>query len=262
VSPETAIAALVADRLARRRSGDPPLVLGLCGAQGSGKSTIAARLAKQVERSAILSLDDLYLTRAERQKLARAVHPLFATRGVPGTHDVALGVETIAAVARGEAVPLPRFDKAIDDRAPQSTWPCAPEGCELLIFEGWCVGARAEDEAALVAPLNALEALEDAEEVWRRHVNTALATDYPRLFAPINALVLMIPPDWSTVLRWRTQQEEALRRTRGSGAGVMDDAQLARFVSHYERLTRHIWAEMPGRADLCLTLAEDRTLAA
>ncbi len=262
MSPETAIAALVADRLARRRPGDPPLILGLCGAQGSGKSTIAARLAKQVERSAILSLDDLYLTRAERQRLARAVHPLFATRGVPGTHDVTLGVETIAAIVRGEAVPLPRFDKAIDDRAPPSTWPRAPDGCQLLIFEGWCVGARAQDAAALVAPLNMLEAAEDADGTWRRHVNAALATDYPRLFAPIDPLVLLVPPDWSTVLRWRTQQEEALRRTRGPGAGVMDDMQLARFVSHYERLTRHIWAEMPGRADLCLTLAEDRTLAA
>jgi D-glycerate 3-kinase len=262
VSPETAIAALVADRLARRRPGDPPLILGLCGAQGSGKSTIAARLAKQVERSAILSLDDLYLTRVERQRLARAVHPLFATRGVPGTHDVTLGVETIAAIVRGEAVPLPRFDKAIDDRAPPSAWPRAPEGCQLLILEGWCVGARAQDAAALVAPINMLEAAEDADGTWRRHVNAALATDYPRLFAPIGPLVLLVPPDWSTVLRWRTQQEEALRRTRGPGAGVMDDMQLARFVSHYERLTRHIWAEMPGRADLCLTLAEDRTLAA
>ncbi len=262
MSPETAIAALVAERLARRRAGDPPLILGLCGAQGSGKSTVAARLAGQVERSAILSLDDLYLTRAERQTLAREAHPLFATRGVPGTHDVALGVETIAAVARGEAVPLPRFDKAIDDRAPRSTWPCAPEGCELLIFEGWCVGARPQDEAELAAPLNALEAVEDADGIWRRHVNAALATDYPRLFAPIDALVLMMPPEWSTVLRWRTQQEEALRRARGAGAGVMDDAQLARFVSHYERLTRHIWAEMPDRADLCLKLAEDRSLLA
>lgn len=262
MSPETAIAALVAERLARRRAGDPPLILGLCGAQGSGKSTVAARLAAQVERSAILSLDDLYLTRAERQTLAREVHPLFATRGVPGTHDVALGVATIAAVARGEAVPLPRFDKAIDDRAPRSTWPRAAEGCELLIFEGWCVGARPQDEVALAAPLNALEAAEDADGTWRRHVNAALATDYPRLFGPIDALVLMMPPEWSTVLRWRTQQEQALRRTRGGGAGVMDDAQLARFVSHYERLTRHIWTEMPGRADLCLKLAEDRSLLA
>jgi len=262
VSPETPIAALVADRLARWRSGDPPLILGLCGAQGSGKSTVAARLAAQVERSAILSLDDLYLTRAERQRLARDVHPLFATRGVPGTHDVTLGVETIAAIVRGEAVPLPRFDKAIDDRAPQAAWPCAPESCRLLIFEGWCVGARPQDEAELAAPVNALEALKDADGIWRRHANAALATDYPRLFAAIDTLVLMMPPDWPTVLRWRTQQEDALRRAHDAGAGVMDDARLARFVSHYERLTRHIWAEMPGRADLCLKLAEDRSLSA
>ncbi|WP_294274623.1 kinase [uncultured Sphingomonas sp.] len=261
MSPEAVIAALVEDRLARRRPGDAPLILGLCGAQGSGKSTIAARLAARVERSAVLSLDDLYLTRAERQRLAREVHPLFATRGVPGTHDVALGVATIAALARGEAVPLPRFDKAIDDRAPPSVWPCAPEGCELLIFEGWCVGARPQDEVELVAPLNALEAAEDSQGIWRWHVNAALASDYPRLFAPIDTLVLMMPPQWSTVLRWRTEQEEGLRRMHGAGAGMMDDAQLARFVSHYERLTRHIWSEMPGRADLCLKLAADRTLA-
>ncbi|WP_322964053.1 kinase [Sphingomonas fuzhouensis] len=261
MSPETAIAALVAERLAQRRAGDPPLILGLCGAQGSGKSTVAGRLAAQVEKSAILSLDDLYLTRAERQRLARTVHPLFATRGVPGTHDVALGVDTIAAVARGEAVPLPRFDKAIDDRAPMATWLRAPAGCALLIFEGWCVGARPQAEADLATPINVLEAQEDADGIWRRHVNAALATDYPALFDAIGALVLMVAPDWPTVLRWRAQQEEALRRKRGGGVGVMDAAQLARFVSHYERLTRHIWAEMPGRADLCLKLAEDRSLS-
>lgn len=260
--PEAMIARLVADRLARRRAGDPPLVLGLCGAQGSGKSTVAAKLAERFAGSAILSLDDLYLGRAERQTLAREVHPLFATRGVPGTHDVALGVETIAAVMRGEGVALPRFDKAIDDHVPRSSWPRAPEHCALLIFEGWCVGARRQDEAELIAPLNMLEAVQDADGIWRRYVNAALATDYPRLFAPIGALALIMPPEWSTVLRWRTQQEQALRRAGGTGAGMMDDAQLAHFVSHYERLTRHIWAEMPGRADLCLRLAEDRSLVA
>lgn len=260
MSPEAAIAALVADRLARRRDGDPPLVLGLCGAQGSGKSTIAARLAARFERSAILSLDDLYLTRAGRLRLAREVHPLFATRGVPGTHDVALGLATIAAVRRGEAVALPRFDKAIDDRAPVAGWPCAPRDCALLIFEGWCVGARPQAPVDLAAPVNALEAREDADGVWRRYVNAALASDYAALFAPLDLLALLVPPDWPTVLRWRTEQEAALRRTRGAGAGVMDDTALVRFVSHYERLTRHIWREMPARADLCLHLAPDRSL--
>ncbi|WP_267434660.1 kinase [Sphingomonas sp. GM_Shp_1] len=261
MSPEAAIAGLIAERLAERRVDDPPLVLGLCGAQGSGKSTVAARLAERFAGSAILSLDDLYLTRAERQRLARETHPLFATRGVPGTHDVALGIATLAAIARGEAAPLPRFDKAIDDRAPMSTWPNAPEHCELVIFEGWCVGARPEAEEALAAPLNRLEVDEDNDGIWRRYANAALATDYPALFDRLDMLVLMMPPDWPTVLRWRTQQEDALRRARGDGTGVMNDAQLARFVSHYERLTRHIWAEMPDRADLCLRLDQDRGLA-
>lgn len=262
MSPEDRIAALVADRLAARRPGDPPVVLGLCGAQGSGKSTVAERLAARFGPSAVLSLDDLYHTRAERQRLARAVHPLLATRGVPGTHDVALGVATIAAVRRGEAVALPRFDKAVDDRAPIADWPRAPRDCALLIFEGWCVGTTAQDDADLVAPINALEAEEDGQGVWRRHVNAALAKDYPALFGLIDVLALLLPPDWPTVLRWRTEQEEALRRSRGPAAGVMDAAQLARFVSHYERLTRHIWTEMPARAELCLPLTAERRLRA
>ena len=260
MSPEEPIAALVADRLARRAAGDPPLVLGLCGAQGSGKSTIAAQLAARFDSSAVLSLDDLYLTRAERAALARDVHPLFATRGVPGTHDVALGIATIEALGRRETIALPRFDKAVDDRAPVDRWPEAPRDCALLIFEGWCVGAVAQDEAALAAPINALEAGEDAEGIWRRYVNAALATEYPALFAKIDLLALLMPPDWPTVLQWRIEQEEALRRARGAAAGVMNAAQLARFVSHYEQLTRHIWAEMPARADLCLPLTAERAL--
>ena len=260
MSPEDRIAALVADRLAARQPGDPPLVLGLCGAQGSGKSTVAAWLAARFGPSAVLSLDDLYCTRADRQRLARKVHPLLATRGVPGTHDVALGMATITALQWGEAVALPRFDKAVDDRAPINEWPMAPRDCALLIFEGWCVGATPQEDSALTAPINALEAEEDVEGVWRRYVNAALATDYVPLFGMIDLLALLMPPDWPTVLRWRTEQEEALRRSRGSAEGVMDDAQLARFVSHYERLTRHIWQEMPGRADLCLRLAADRSL--
>lgn len=254
MSPEDAVAALVEQRLTLHR-GDRPLVLGLCGAQGSGKSTIAGRLAARFPGSAVLSLDDLYRTRDERMALARQVHPLFATRGVPGTHDVDLGVATIAAVRAGRSIALPRFDKAVDDRAPESGWPSSPPDCRLLIFEGWCVGAVAEDDAALVAPVNRLEAEEDPNGIWRRYANSALARDYPALFDTLDMLALLMPPDWPTVLRWRTEQEGAL------GARAMTPAQLSRFVGHYERLTRHIWREMPDRADLTLRLAGDRSLA-
>ena len=256
VSPER----IVADAVAAARANAPsrPIVVGLCGPQGSGKSTIAAALTARVPRSATLSLDDLYLTRVERQALARAVHPLFATRGVPGTHDVALGHAVLDALDRGEPVGLPRFDKAVDDRAPPATWPHLPAGCDLLVFEGWCVGARPQDDAALVRPVNALERIEDADAVWRTAINRALAGAYQSLFGRMDLLVLLEPPSFETVVGWRTEQERALRHARPDAPAGMDDAAVRRFVAHYERLTRHILAEMPARADLTLTLDAER----
>ena len=239
-----------------------PLVVGICGAQGSGKSTLAAHLAERLGgtglRLATLSLDDLYKTRSERQRMAREVHPLFATRGVPGTHDVALGLDAISALERGEAAPLPRFDKAADDRAPQDSWPLAPAATQVLLFEGWCLGARPQSDVG--QPVNALEAGEDPDGVWRRHANAALAGDYHRLFARIDLLVLLAAPGWEVVARWREQQEAELRAS--GGPAVMSLAEVLRFIQHYERLTRWILEEMPARADLTVRLGEGREVLA
>lgn len=242
-----------------RRAASGLFVLGLCGAQGSGKSTLAAALAQRLEgeglRVAALSLDDLYLTRAARQRLASEVHPLFATRGVPGTHDVALGLETLAALARGEAAALPRFDKGRDDRLPESDWPRAPAQTQVLILEGWCLGARPLEQAALATPVNALEAEEDPHATWRVYANTALSGDYQRLFAAIDRLVLLAAPGWEVVAAWREQQEAELR---AASAGAMNPAGVARFIRHYERLTRWILTEMPDRADATVRLGAGR----
>src|SRR5690606_36429030 len=131
----------------------------------SGKSTATEHVAKQLRadgiRTATLSLDDLYLPRAARVELAQRVHPLLETRGPPGTHDIDLGRALFRAVANGEAAALPRFDKATDDRGSPETWEHAPANTEVLLFEGWCVGARPESLAALQNPINALEEQED-----------------------------------------------------------------------------------------------------
>ncbi|GGZ01312.1 kinase [Novosphingobium colocasiae] len=240
-----------------------PVVLGLCGAQGSGKSTLAAQAAARLQAldlpTAILSLDDLYLTRAERHELARTVHPLFATRGVPGTHDVALGRETIASLEQGAPVPMPRFDKSRDDRVPRADWPCAPAHCAVLLFEGWCVGARPQPVEALAHTVNALEAQEDAEGTWRGHANVALTGPYAQLFARLDRLILLAAPDFAVVEGWRAEQEErAASAASGTGSRLMDRAALARFVAHYERLTRHILADMPGYADRVIRLGPAR----
>jgi D-glycerate 3-kinase len=128
-----------------------------------------------------------------------------------------------------------------------------PPGVQVLLFEGWCVGARPQPEQQLAEPVNALERESDPDGRWRRFANQQLAGEYQRLFARLDWLILLNAPGFESVLAWRTLQEHKLRdRLVAEGqplARVMSDGQVARFIAHYERLTRHILEEMPGRAD-------------
>lgn len=236
-------------------------VFAIAGLQGSGKSTLAAQVAARAEteglRVAVLSLDDLYLTRAQRHHLAGTVHPLLATRGPPGTHDVALGCRVLDALRAGEDVALPRFDKLADDRLPETGWPNAGARVDLVLFEGWCLKAAPEDDSALSAPLNALEHDEDPDGTWRRYCNEALRRDYPALWSRIDALWFLQPPGFDIVRTWRWQQEQALVARDPSRTG-MDRAQLDRFIQHYERTSRHLLATLPAVAERTIVLDAQR----
>ena len=251
----------------RRQNGVP--IIGINGAQGCGKSTVSACLAGLLEQQGIsaliLSIDDLYLTRAERQQLAATVHPLFATRGVPGTHDVALGqrvFDTARGIAKQPLSKIPQFDKAQDDRS--STGAPFPEKIDVILFEGWCIGARAQDETSLSTPLNALEENHDPDGVWRRYVNNALLNEYAELFGQIDYLVMLKPPSFEMVYHWRGEQEAKLRkRTEAAGgdlSSIMNEEQLAFFIAHYERLTRWMFEEMPERADEIFLINEEHNV--
>jgi len=265
VAQVEALHAPLAARIAAVAMG-PALVVGICGPQGSGKTTTVRVLVALLEarglRVATLSLDDLYLPRADREALARDIHPLLRTRGVPGTHDVSLGLAVLDGLAREGETALPRFDKATDDRAPVNAWPVVAGPVDVVLFEGWCVGARPEPPEALALPLNTLERERDPDATWRAYANAALAGPYRPLFARLDLLVLFTAPDFETVLAWRREQEAKLRRRlaeAGQATGqVMNDDEVATFVQHYERLSRHIAREMPARADLVLTLDADR----
>jgi D-glycerate 3-kinase len=240
-------------------------VVGLCGAQGSGKTTVAEVLKVLLEAqgisTAVLSLDDLYLTRVERLELAARVHPLLATRGVPGTHDVELGLTILDALSSSGHVALPRFDKAADDRSDESTWPIVETPVRVVIFEGWSVGAKPQPTSALLQPVNSLEEQSDSDGTWRRYVNARLADVYQRLFERIDYLVLLAAPSFQVVYAWRLEQERKLRERIAPDAKtsrVMDEEQIARFIRHYERLTRHILEEMPSRADVVISLDAER----
>lgn len=232
-------------------------LVGICGTQASGKSTlvraVSDRLDKAGVRNAVLSIDDLYLTRSERDQLAREIHPLLKTRGPPGTHDIGLGHEILDRLARGERTTLPRFDKARDDRRPVGEWPRAEADCRVVFLEGWCVGAVPQEPDCLREPVNSLEADQDPDGTWRRFANDHLATTYADFFARIDKLALLAAPGFEVVFDWRLEQER-----HGDGGNVMSPAQVRDFIAHYERITRHILAEMPSRADFLVKLDRQR----
>lgn len=235
-------------------------VFAIAGAQGCGKSTLAARMVEAARyrgvRAMSLSLDDVYLDPPQRRALARDVHPLLATRGPPGTHDIGLMIEVLDALHAGRTVRLPRFDKLTDRRVPVREWSHVHD-CDLLIVEGWCLKVPPEPAADLVTPINARERDEDSDGIWRRYCNDALARDYPPLWSRLPRLLYLAPPGFDVVPRWRREQERMVGSTRPEAPG-MDRADVDRFVQLFERVTRHGMAALPSIADHVVRLDADR----
>ncbi len=258
---------------------DTPLVVGIHGAQGTGKSTLTdflrVLLAYRYRCStASLSLDDIYHTRETRCQLAEEVHPLMITRGVPGTHDLDLGhkvLDQLVAANAGSRTAIPVFNKAIDDREPEARWPLFIGRPRIILVEGWCLGASPQPEADLREAANELEQKEDSDGRWRSYVNLQLAGPYKTFFHRIGQMIMLRAPSMAAVVRWRTQQEHRLAEAQTGARDpevdssapprrIMTDDQLRRFIMHYERITRHCLEEIPGRADVLLLLDENHNL--
>ncbi len=243
--------------------GDALLMIGVSGAQGTGKSTFAKMLAIVFERvfskrTLVMSLDDFYLTRAEREALAAKVHPLLRTRGVPGTHDIGLLRKVIDDIRARRNTRVPVFSKAEDDR--HEMVPVMAGELDLLIVEGWCWGALPSASRDLDTPINALEANRDPDGSWRRYVNQQLAEGgYQEVFAEPDVLFFMAAPDMNAVIDWRWQQEQRLA-ARQSGSAIMSQDQVRNFVMYYERITRQMLKDLPERATLTLYLDERHQL--
>ena len=249
-----------------------PFVVGINGAQGSGKSTVAELIQFQLEqahnlKSVTLSIDDFYKTESERAQMANSIHPLFASRGVPGTHDVNLCIETIKRLPKSSKklpTKVPRFNKATDQRMVRELWSKIVAPPDIVILEGWCVGSTAQTEDSLMHPVNQFEASEDFECRWRKSVNHFLAKDYPALFSLIHYLVFLQAPAFESVHQWRLEQEQKLeKKLLQSNAGnlkLMTDKQIWRFIQHFERLTRHNLKTLPQQADCIIRLNEHRAI--
>lgn len=238
--------------------GDRHLI-GISGGQGAGKSTLAKCVVAACEqvgkRAMSLSLDDFYRTRVERAELAQKVHPLLAIRGVPGTHDVALCIRTVNELLSDVALRVPRFDKGRDDRYPLDEWDTVRGPFDVVILEGWCVGAPEQPQDRLNVPCNELESIKDPQQIWRSFVNDQLRSEYQDLWRLIDDLIFLAVPNLAAVKRWRGQQE--MQRPVGLRMGAPE---IADFVAHYERLTCWMLDEMPAIADVVGVLGEAHDL--
>ena len=234
-----------------------PFLIGINGAQGTGKSTLAkllsALLTSSGYRTVNLSIDDFYYSKAKRQELADEIHPLLRSRGVPGTHDVDLAlnlIEQLCAAGSNQQITLPRFDKSLDDCRPVAACEQIQGPIDIIILEGWFVGAKAQAGDELTQAINELEINEDSDGRWRAYVNQQLAGSYQSLFEKIHILLMLQAPGFEQILEWRSLQEEKLRTLAVTNAsGLMDRKAIKHFIQHFERLTRHCLRTLPDSAD-------------
>ena len=235
-------------------------LIGLTGGQGTGKSTIA-NILKIILKEAykletvIFSIDDFYKTLNERKKMSKKIHSLFLTRGVPGTHDTKMLLQCIKSLKNNnfKKINIPKFDKSIDDRLVKSKWLKVKKKPNIVIFEGWCVGAIAQKKNDLNSPINKLEKQNDKKKIWRQKVNLKLIKDYKKIFNLIDKLIFLKVPSFKYVYKWRLLQEKKLRAT-SKGNKTMTAKQIKNFVMYYERITKHMLKTLTYEADTVISI--------
>ena len=258
------LAKVIAKKIMQSRT---PVVIGISGAQGTGKTTLnyllSQLLTEQQFKIAQFSLDDFYLTKNERNLLASQEHPLLCTRGVPGTHDTGMLLTKLSGLlhqTENQQIKIPKFNKSDDERASEGNWSTVKGSVDAIFMDGWFVGATPLDPKMLEDPINELEKTEDITREWRKFINKQLSGNYQKIFSQINFLIFLEAPSFSQIYGWRKLQEEKLRKRSPTAHGLMDDDQLFRFIQHYERLTQHCLAILPELADVIFLLDSDHRI--
>jgi D-glycerate 3-kinase len=243
------------------------LFIGLSAGQGSGKTTVAAILKIILKfffkkNICVISMDDFYKTLNDRSKMANQKHPLFKTRGVPGTHDINLIKNFFIAIKKKnfKKTKLPKFNKSIDDRMKKKHWLKINKRPEIVILEGWCVGARAEKSVLLKKPINILEKYEDKDLIWRKFVNEKLKKEYKKVFSMIDHHIFMKAPNFKMVFKWRLLQEKKLRRKLNDKLKIMSYKEVKRFVMFYQRITLQMMKDLSKSASIVMMLKKNHEI--
>ena len=240
------------------------LILGFSGGQGSGKTTVTGILKIILKkffkrRIHVSSIDDFYKTLEDRNKISNKIHPLLKTRGVPGTHDINLvkNFFNIIRKKRFKKIKLPKFEKAMDNRLEKKYWFNIKQKPEIVILEGWCVGARPQSNSLIKRPINILEKYEDKDLKWRQYVNEKIKKEYKKLFVMIDHLIFMKIPNFKVVFKWRLQQEKKLKKNSHSNKKIMSYNEIKRFIMFYERITLQTMKDLSKSASVVILLEKN-----
>jgi len=243
------------------------LFLGFSGGQGSGKTTttgiLKIILKKFFKREIFVSsIDDFYKSLKDRNKISHTIHPLFKTRGVPGTHDINFIKKLFYLIKKKnfKAFKIPKFDKSTDDRFNEKYWYTIKKKPEIVILEGWCIGAKPQSNFIIKKPMNVLEKYEDKNLIWRKYINNKLKKDYKKIFSMIDHFIFMKVPNFNMVFKWRLLQEKKLGEKSHSKNKIMSYNEIKRFVMFYERITLQMIKDLSKSASVVMLLKKNHEI--
>ena len=225
----------------------------IAGPQGSGKSSLSKLIKLYLEKFyyksvVIISMDDFYLSKKQRTQLSKNIHPLFLTRGAPGTHDFELLNKKILQIFDKKfPVYLPIFDKVTDTR--KRTYRKVLKG-DVIIFEGWCAGAQPVNQSYLQKNFNNLEKYKDKNLIWRNSYNKYL-NEYQKIFSQFNYFIYFQFNQWSHVLDWKYKQELELRDKKKD---LALKKYLKEFIQYYEKVSKWMHLKVPKYCNILIKL--------
>ena len=249
--------------ISKKADKKKPYFVGLAGGQGTGKTTISSLikiiLIKYFKLKVFrISIDDFYKTRKERVTMSKRIHPMFLTRGVPGTHDINMMLSFFKKIKskKFKRLKLPTFNKAIDDRFSEKYWYDLKNKPDVIIFEGWCVGAKSEKNNTLKKTINSMESVKDQKQIWRNFVNQQLNSKYKNLYSQLNCLIYLKAKNFSLLQKWRLKQERKLliKSKKNLKSKIMNTEDVLDFMQTYQRITQNMFKNMPKYASIIFNL--------
>ena len=237
-----------------------PLIIGISGLPGSGKSTASKNLeeiSKLMNISLkVISLDDFYLPSPQLDHSMKG-NPWNVPRGLPGSHSISEISNTINTFLNKGILSAPQFDKSLrDGLGDRSGW--IETRANVLILEGWFLGCKPfdVDNSELFNLEENLNPALNKKEIDYRYLVQKSLENYLPIWDNLLRIWHLKADSFNNTVNWKSEQEQNLRTKKGSS---LQGDQLTSFV-------RMIKASIPQRSlqnidsDVILKINKDRKI--